>query len=82
MAKRNLPAVTPAVIRSTRNRLGLTQRAFGELLNCSESRICHLEQGTTRASGPMLRLLQCAARGASPQELAGMAKKLSQNGDE
>jgi DNA-binding transcriptional regulator YiaG len=63
------PAITPAVIRTTRTRLGLTQREFGRRLGCSESRVCHLERGTATATGPLRRLLQCAVAELPPQKL-------------
>jgi DNA-binding transcriptional regulator YiaG len=52
----------PPLIREVRQRLGVTQAVFGQMLGVSASTVRAWEKGTREAEGPAARLLQLADR--------------------
>jgi putative transcriptional regulator len=63
------PAYDADAIRALRIRLGLSQRAFADVLNVSDKTVKAWEQGVNAPSGPASRLLEIVA---SHPEVFGM----------
>lgn len=61
--------MTPDQIKALREKLGLSGRAFGELLGLDDGgrTIRYLENGERPARGPVLRLMEMADRGELPK---------------
>lgn len=61
--------MTPDQIKALRERLGLSARAFAELLGMGDDSraIRYFESGERAPSGPILRLMEMADRGELPK---------------
>ena len=61
--------MTPDQIKALRERLGMSARAFAELLGMGEDdrAVRYFESGEREPSGPVMRLLEMVERGELPK---------------
>ncbi len=68
-----------ADVRGIRERMGLSQPVFAQMLNVSVDTVKAWERGTRQAAGPSLRLLEVAEN--HPEALLGLLGRRPRRGD-